>query len=436
MIKQETPVVPEKNMIEFLAKYNDDKYFQVNFFLKENIIRIETIDTTQNSGNKFINELTLEDWINLNQYFASFNSVNEIFQKLDKMKSENFSIVKNEKITNLKIKFDNKYILPILLPLKEVKLIKKNNLNDNNIIEENEDLKNDKKDLVDRINYLEDELNKIKLSLPFNLFDDTLYELENVYNNLDSSELISKRQYLGLKFIIGQDKNLSKFWEKYQNINNILLIIKTTKNRIFGVFYQKYPYGQNIGYYGAKFGTSAKVPMYNENSFYQSSPYGYGAGEVEVAGYAPQFIFDSKNYKNNSFIFSLDNKKIYYSDLFHNDSYEEPNFNVQYDRNNSIFKGMEYESYNNSNNNQNQKEVSSNQGAAIAVNQNSYGEISTKVRPIYHINSIPVQTVQGSNKVRQQKIQPVIQKQNKNQFILSQRKDFIISNLEILDIKF
>ena len=305
------------NNKEFIAYSKDDNYnFSIYILLKENTIIIESTDleNDSNSKNNFINELFLNDWKKLNKELNSFENINQIFSLFDRLENKDFSIIKDNNKTKLKITLEDKWQkYPVMIILNEYKDEEKNN----NMIEENAILKNDKEYLEKRIEMLEDEINKIKLSLPFNLFDNTLYKLEKVYNELDSTEIITKRKYLGLInsgiknifdknikvcslayiFSKGNEQNLYQFSEKCQKLENLLIIIKTMSNRSFGAFFKKK--------------TSFGMFNYQMNNF------------------------NSKYYNNNnSFIFSLDKMKIYYNDLLYKDSYEEPYFSLYYDENN------------------------------------------------------------------------------------------------------
>lgn len=227
------------NKCEFIVEC-DFNIFAINIFLKANIIKIETINTDSNK--KYVNELTLKDWINLNKFLSSFQNIKEIYKKIKEMNNDDFSIVKNDNIIiNLKIKFIDRFqSYPTLIPLKEDGK-KEEEFNISNKLEENKPLKIDREDLEKRVEELEDFINKFKFSLPFMDFDISLYELEKVYNNLDSLEIISNRRHLGFinsgiksifkknikdftlryKFIVGQN---SELWilNQYLNLSNIL----------------------------------------------------------------------------------------------------------------------------------------------------------------------------------------------------------------------
>ena len=508
MLKPETDI-PNKHL-EFIAHEDNNYNFSINLFLKENIIVIESTDLENDpySKNKFINELFLIDWKKLNKDFNSFNNVDEIFFLFNNIKNTDFFIIKDNNETKLKIILEdkcNKY--PVMITLNKDKN-KENNIINNNIIEENIILKNDKKNLEEKIEMLEDEINKIKYSLPFNLFDDTLYVLEKVFNNLDSFEIISKREYLGvinsgikkifkknikscsLAYIFskGNDQNLYQFSEKCQKLENLLIIIKTMNNKTFGGFFHKI-----------------------------NPPFFYEAGEGDYFGMYNNHIniFYSKNYNNNnSFIFSLDKKKIYYNDLFYKDSYEEPNFSIYYDENNKCFMGEEYKNefviprnnyFNNTSTTFNEKYVSqkinlTEQYIQPDIQKEIQPKLQTKIQPVIKREIQPIVETKIQPVIKREiqpivktKPQPIIHKEvypieplkpvlckeeihittninkdkinktyeyddsrqtvdnrsniipnpvmqnifeKKNNFILNERKEFIISNLEIFDVEF
>ena len=337
MLKQETPILMKSK--EFIASSKDKACnFSINLYLEEDNIKIESIDLDIdiNSNNKYINKLFLKDWKNLNEYFSSCKNIQEVFKLFDKANNTNFSIIKNEINTKLKITFEDNYrVYPSFIILKKAKKIENNE--NNKIIEENVILKRDKLDLEQRIEMLEDEINKIKYSLPFNLLDINLYKLEKIFNKFDSFETISQREHLGLinsgikylfkenikdcsqvyAFSKGNPQNVSQFLDKIMRTEYCLIVIKTMNDRTFGAFHKK-----------------------NIHRTYQQA-----MATINNSGYFGN-IFDTKNYKDNAFVFSFNNKKIYFSDLFYGDSYEQPNFSINYEGKNSCFTGVEYKSYN------------------------------------------------------------------------------------------
>ena len=99
-----------------------------------------------------------------------------------------------------------------------------------------------------------------------------------------------------------------------------------------------------------------------------------------------------------SFIFSLNNKRIYYTDLIYRDSYEKPDFIINYDGKNACFIGIEYK---NNEYNGTTESMGFSEGAGAGPTITDYDYDITK-----------------------------------NIFVLSGAKQFIVSNLEIFDVKF
>ena len=214
------PPIPNANINSITEKVIDDGniIFSVTFITKSNFIQIECNNI--NSNEKYIKNLSLEDWKDLNNYFFSLNNLSNIFKKIDKLKNQEFSIVKEKNEILLKFNvYDEYQSYPVAIALEENKNDKSKVLETNKIIEENKILKNEKKSLEERIEILEDYINKFILSLPYNSFDINLCELEKVFNNLKYSDLISKREYLG--FINSGIKKLFK-----KNIADCILAYK------------------------------------------------------------------------------------------------------------------------------------------------------------------------------------------------------------------
>ena len=236
-------------------------------------------------------------------------------------------------------------------------------------------------------------------------------------------------------------------------------------------------------------------------------PFFYEAGEGDYFGMYNNHIniFYSQNYNNNnSFIFSLDKKKIYYNDLFYKDSYEEPNFSIYYDQNNKCFMGEEYKNefviprnnyFNNTSTTFNEKYVSqkinlTEQYIQPDIQKEIQPKLQTKIQavikreihipiqpivktkpqPIIHKEVQPIvkteikpvlckEEIHITTNINKDKINktyeyddsrqtvdnrsniipyPMMQNnfEKKNNFILNERKEFIISNLEIFDVEF
>ena len=336
---KETPTISdsfkkmESNQFELYIDDFDNNYYTTIFILKENNIQIKC--NPIDSNEKYIREVSLEDWRYLNNYFSSFRNIKEIFSRLSKVKNNDCSIKKEINLISLKMKFYDKFQnYSATLDIKEIKENKSKESKEsksNEMNKENKNLKNnnENENLVKRIEILEDFINKLKQSLPFNSIDLSLYELVNVFNNLGSKELISKKEKLGLinsgikkvfkqnisdciliyKFDPKDNNDIpNKFRSNCEVLNNILIIIKTMNNKIFGFFYKEE----------------------NNNNFMTGN-----FGIIET-------IFDTRNYLNDSFAFSFNKDKIYYSDISHKDSYENPGFALKFNYNKSSFFGNEY----------------------------------------------------------------------------------------------
>ena len=331
--------INKNNTITEKIIVQDDMIFSVQFITKQNSIQIECNKT--NSNEKYIINLTLKDWKDLNNYLSSLNNISNIFNQIEKLDNKEFSIVKEKNEIKLEIKFYDEYqSYPVIITLEENKNNKSKDLESNEIIEENKILKNKNKSLEERIEVLEDYINKFILSLPYNSFDINLYELEKVFHNLKHSDLMSNRECLGFinsgikkllkkkiadctlayKFTQKENKNVpKKFREICENLNNILIIVKTYNDKTFGAFYKKdindkYNDNNNISNY----------PIYSQNN------------------HIIENMFDSRKYIKNAFVFSLDKSKIYYSDDSFKDLYENPGFQIKYDNNEAYLFGNEY----------------------------------------------------------------------------------------------
>ncbi len=115
------------NNKEFIAYSKDDNYnFSIYILLKENTIIIESTDLENDSksNNKFINELFLNDWKKLNKELNSFENINQIFSLFDRIKNKDFSIIKDNNKTKLKITLeDNWHKYPVMIIKMKKKII-------------------------------------------------------------------------------------------------------------------------------------------------------------------------------------------------------------------------------------------------------------------------------------------------------------------------
>ncbi len=115
------------NNKEFIAYSKDDNYnFSIYILLKENTIIIESTDLENDSksNNKFINELFLNDWKKLNKELNSFENIHQIFSLFDRIENKDFSIIKDNNKTKLKITLeDNWHKYPVMIIKMKKKII-------------------------------------------------------------------------------------------------------------------------------------------------------------------------------------------------------------------------------------------------------------------------------------------------------------------------
>ena len=259
---------------------------------------------------------------------------------------------------------------------KEIKILlteekkEEEDLNHNKIIEENLNLKKENNRLEERVKFLENEIESLKSFLPY-------YLDKSLFQKLKSSQIIKKLQHLELinrginnlfqkniKDIIfkyefnSQDKadSLSFFSNIYKyldNLTNILLVVKTTKNRCFGVFYQifrnDYNYNYN-NYNNGNYPITKVVPYQNAFNYSVKTKNSIG-NQISVENISSFFpnigthIINIKYKINidpvqypNSFFFSLDHLKIYNSQF---NILEYPSFIIEYNNDKKIFCGTE-----------------------------------------------------------------------------------------------
>ena len=184
-------------------KGKDEELYSINFQLFENSLKIEAIDLNDISSTKYMSNLTLDDFKKFHFFFSQFQKIEEIFELLKEMQTNEFMIKKNnseeinfyllveirKKINEIKIdlkvqKTDiNKIVYNLCEKVKEFKeikeeikiikenvelkkeisLLKKNNENlENSIKLINEKLDNKVKEDNIIINKLKEEINFLK----------------------------------------------------------------------------------------------------------------------------------------------------------------------------------------------------------------------------------------------------------------------------------
>ena len=314
----------ENKVYKFIE--NNQKLYQIVFSKKMNHIKIKCNDTN-NVNDIYTKKLFFDECKQSNKYLEFLGNISTIFDLINNMKSKDFIIKSQNKSLILIINFkhlDIKYPLNILLQ-KEEDLLK--------IIEE---LKNEnailKIRLEDEVEYKKNLINIYNSNIIYNLnFDNTLYKLDDVYNTI-THDIIEGKEDLGLinfgiKDLLSKNlknciltykystnsKNLSDFLPSISSIINILIVLRTTNHKRFGVFYQN---------------------KNKNNTNDVDNSYCGNCNEKIKRGIKRLFYTCCK--KGKSFIFSFDKFKLYEK------SNENPNFNIKYDYNRECLFGNEF----------------------------------------------------------------------------------------------
>ena len=269
----------------------------------------------------------------------------------------------SSRIKNSNIKKDNNQLIKLKKKLEqqgnEINKLKienkqfKNQLNETfqNILSIYSQLENFNK--LD--NYL-DIANEIDLNFPYNRLDNKLYQLEDSYKSLNHEIIKTRAEYAlinsGVKHLLNSniskcelrykssmdDKNNKIFLDKCDNIFYKLLIVKTTNERRFGVFF----FGKEkniIDYYNSNRSNDS-----NYNNFFSSlnsfENFINDTLSVDLSNNNKNKIFSfiTNNFEKY-FTFSLNKGKIYYSRK--NSTSNIPCFSINYDPNKEKFYGKE-----------------------------------------------------------------------------------------------
>jgi len=313
--------------------------------------------------------LSLEEWNRLAPDKSEFKDMSVIFQKLSKINNKNCSLKFHDNSLDLVLKLVEYNYEPMEIALKQE--IERKDSNPNKIIEENLCLNKENKILEEKIKNLEKEVELLKSALP-NFLDKSLFQKlksSKIIKDLEQLELINRGinslfqkniKDIILKFEFKEkeiNNSLSFFDKDYNNLTNILLVLKTKELRSFGVFFQKKDY-HNIIMYEVQ-------PSFGGMQFGQGNFYNINSNPLQYP---------------NSFFFSLDKLKIYNSNNSQYNILENPSFIIQYDIYNNQFCGTEQKNQNEiiKNLNENIK----NQNAIIQKLQNEINNIKTKIEEI------------------------------------------------------
>ena len=272
-IETEEPIVEKKESKKSrsLLFPEKEKIYNIvfEFIPEEKNIIIKVNDSDPKINFIYSVCLSLEDWNKLAPDPSIYKDISVIYKKLEEIHKNNCSLNFHDNSLDLDIRLREYNNKEIKISLTEEKK-EEEDLNPNKIFEENLNLKKENNRLEERVKFLENEIESLKSFLPY-------YLDKSLFLKLKSSQIIKEVQQLELinrginnlfqkniKDIIfkykfnPQDKgnSLSFFSNIYKylgNLTNILLVVKTTKNRSFGAFYQifrnDYNYNYNEGNY-------------------------------------------------------------------------------------------------------------------------------------------------------------------------------------------
>ena len=222
------------NTKSIFLELDSENLYQIDFTLLNREIQIKCKNTSINSGNSYSYEITSDDL-----KFIAYKDIRKIYQLIN---NDNCSIERNNNNIELKIEFDRKNILNLIL--------EKNKLDQ---IHSFEDLKKEFKCLSKKVYLLEKENEKLRLNCLYNSFNMNSYKLENIFYYL-KSDIIRERGDLGLinqgiynlfnKNIISfhliyksdEDINIQKFQQIYNKLEYSLIAVLTKDKKRFGAF--------------------------------------------------------------------------------------------------------------------------------------------------------------------------------------------------------
>ena len=85
-------VIKEKKM---KLKGNDEQLYDINIKLLENSISIEASNEKDITKSKYLIIFTYQDFTKFNSFFNQYSKIDEIFELLENMKSDEFKLTKN-----------------------------------------------------------------------------------------------------------------------------------------------------------------------------------------------------------------------------------------------------------------------------------------------------------------------------------------------------
>ena len=226
--KESSKLIKENNI---KLKDKDEQLYDINFKLFEKSISIEALNENDISRTKYLINLFYQDFIELNAFFNQFSKIEEIFDLLEDMKSEEFKIIKNNN------EFIDFYLLielrkkVIEIPIKL--MISKNDINDivQNLYKIIQDLKNKEiADLQKNNENLEKQI--LNLNKKIEKLENNILENEKINKNfrqkinddknkIDEMQKIINNEKERININILNDLNKEKFEKIFQQIDNL-----------------------------------------------------------------------------------------------------------------------------------------------------------------------------------------------------------------------
>ena len=262
----ETPKEPQNDLskldnISHIIKDKNNNSFNITFYLKNNSIFIKGNEEGDIINSTFIKDIYLENFYELNRFFKSFETINEIFELIKEIEKEEFSIEKKDR--RLELSFNIQIMKKNILISISLDKMKNNTesivMNLCEKIKEIETLKTTIENLTLKINNLEKENSQLKLQVEKinSVLDDTInlrkkIPVGEIFESIDDFKLINEaiksrfnKEIIKFNLLYKAIKNENikqEFLARCLNINDTIIVIKTDTDRKFGGFvHEKWP---------------------------------------------------------------------------------------------------------------------------------------------------------------------------------------------------
>ena len=248
--KNDSKIKEEKDFVFLSDKYNS---FNVNFSNYSNFIKIKAYLKDNNLENKNYEKIYYLNELKDNKFLSICDSIDEVYEQLIyelKKNSKKILIEENDKINIIipvehikikeikfiiyaKVKTDKELIQELFIKIRNIENDKKK------MNEEIIELKNENKKLNEKIDLIFDKMNNIEAFIELNkskIINNELNKQNSIYKWI--KEKINKNSIqFELIFQMSKDgSNSENFHKLCDNKGPTLILIKTTKNKIFGGF--------------------------------------------------------------------------------------------------------------------------------------------------------------------------------------------------------